>query len=401
MYFQLIDPSTSGGQPQASIDCVLFAGARSLAVRDFAREGLVFELTEGMSVRVLGAVDIWPQGGRYQFIVQTVDPVWTQGEQALNLRKLLENLTESGVLAENSTLRMKRVPLVVGLITAEGCAACRDFIETLRESGFPFIVHTAWAPMQGRETSKGVVAAFNKLLAIQGIDVVVLSRGGGSATDLNWFNDEAIARTISQLPWPVISGIGHETDTTLPDFAAHTRAKTPTQAASILVDMVADYLQDLDSLSDLLVRTAVPGLKRALDRLTGLEKQLANYTAAVLRKAEISLEAVCSRFRVAALLPALRISSHRLETLRHRLGAHLDHRFRSEELLLERLSGQIDRRNPRKMLALGWAIVRNEKGGLVDSVGAVSRSDVIDVTLKDGSLLAEVRNVRNKEDNDG
>jgi exodeoxyribonuclease VII large subunit len=420
MYFQLIDPSADGGQPEASLDCVLFAGSRTQVVRDFAREGIVFQLEKGMAVRLLGKVDVWPPGGRYQFVVQSVDPVWTRGEQALQLRRLLEKLTETGALDENSTLPIPPVPLRIGLVTAENSAACSDFLRTLDESGFPFVVYTSWASMQGSNTSSSVVKAFNALLKAGDLDVAVLTRGGGSPTDLNWFNDEAIAITISQLPWPVISGIGHETDTTLPDYAAHTRAKTPTHAASVLVDMVADFAEDVGSLSALLVRGAVPSLRLAGERLGGLARRLADETRSGLRgassvidsrvsklglhsdgrlrSAETILRSVTGRISAAAVLSGLRARRAGVESLAGALAAAASGRLGSLELGLEKLSAQVERRDPEKMLGLGWALVRKGKqDGILTSVESVEPSEEIDVTLKDGSLSARVTEVRGKE----
>jgi exodeoxyribonuclease VII large subunit len=419
IYFQLIEPGRSGKQPESSLDCVLFAGSKPQVVRDFARDGLSFELEEGMAVRILGNIDVWPPGGRYQFVVQAVDPVWTRGEQSLHLRRLLEELTESGVLGENSTLAIPRVPLRIGLVTAENSAACRDFLQTLRESGYPFSVFAAWAPMQGKSTSASVVKAFNSLLSVPDLDVLVLTRGGGSATDLNWFNDESIARTIAQLPWPVISGIGHETDTTLPDYAAHTRAKTPTHAASILVNMVADFAIDLDSLSMLLARGVIPCLRTSAEKLSGLKLRMRNSLESSVLSASRRLDSLVSRLSVeachslhtaraglkgvsgnvlsTAVLPLLRVRSAELDSITDKLSASLAGLIHREQLNLEKLSAFVDRRDPEKMLELGWAIVRRgRKGGMLTSVKEVSRSEEIDITLRDGSLTASVTEIHDK-----
>jgi exodeoxyribonuclease VII large subunit len=396
-YFQLIDPDPSGGQPVASLDCVLFAGTRAQAVRDFAREGSDFRLEAGMAVRVLGNVDVWPPGGRYQFVVQAVDPAWTSGEEARRLRRLLEKLTETGVLGENSTLAMPRVPLRIGLVTAENSAACRDFVQTLAESGLPFTVYAAWSAVQGKDTSASVTAAFNALLGVPDLDVAVLTRGGGSATDLNWFNDEAIAITISQLPWPVISGIGHETDTTLPDYAAHTRAKTPTHAASILVDRVADFLGDMEGLAAQLARSAIPCIRTASERLKGLASRLGLHASHRLHLARTALRGVGGSVSVDTLGRRLAARATVLDTLAWRLGTGASVRIRDLQLVLERLSSEIEKRDPGRMLELGWALVRKgRQGGLLTSVKSVSPSEEIDVTMRDGSLTAKVTEVRDE-----
>ncbi|MGM0628697.1 MAG: exodeoxyribonuclease VII large subunit, partial [Candidatus Fermentibacterota bacterium] len=272
-YFQLVEPSQRGGFPQASIDCALFAGARASVVREFARLGETFQLREGMSIRALGRVNLWPQGGRYQFVVQSIDAAWSQGTQALRLKKLAKKLRSEGVLDANAALALPRLPLQVGLVTADGSAACRDFLQTLEESRYPFRVRAAWAAMQGRETGATVTRAIGRLCK-EDLDVIVLTRGGGSTTDLGWMNDESIARAIAASPVPVVSGIGHEVDTTLPDLAASIRAKTPTHAAAVLVDAVAGFEADLDSLARMLQSHAGPALRSASVRLRGMAAAL-------------------------------------------------------------------------------------------------------------------------------
>ena len=159
VYFQLIDPSPSGGQPLATVDCALFAGNRVSVERAFREAGAELQLQEGMAVRLLGKVDLWPPAGRYQFIVQDIDPSWTRGEQAQRLRRMLRKLESEGLLEKNGQLHLPAVPLRIGLITAVDSAAHRDFQRTLEESGIPFRLAIAPAVMQGRDTARSVVKA--------------------------------------------------------------------------------------------------------------------------------------------------------------------------------------------------------------------------------------------------
>ena len=184
-YFRLVEPSPDGmGQPLAVIDCALFSGSRPPVVREFARNGQVFQLNEGMSIRIQGRVTLWDKGGRYQLIVENVDPAWTMGNQAQKLRRLVDKLRDDGILEANSEIDMPIAPLCIGLVTSKGSAAEHDFIQGLTDSKYPFRVYASYAPMQGSGTTSGVIDAFNRLLSVHDLDVVVLTRGGGSATDL-------------------------------------------------------------------------------------------------------------------------------------------------------------------------------------------------------------------------
>ncbi|MBD3278829.1 MAG: exodeoxyribonuclease VII large subunit [Candidatus Aegiribacteria sp.] len=410
-YFRLVDPSPDGmGQAQAVIDCALFAGTRPVVVREFAREGQVFQLEQGMTLRIQGRVTVWDRGGRYQLIVSRIDPVWSLGHQAMKLRKLVESLRKEGVLETNGELSMPSLPLKVGLITARGSAASYDFLQGLKQSGYPFQVHVAWSSMQGSSTASEVIKAFNELLKVPGLDTVVLTRGGGSATDLAWFNDEHIGRVISQVPWPVISGIGHETDTTLPDYVCHTSVKTPTHCADFLVNRVADFAADLESLATVLHRSVterVFGERRTLESmgavlkrsgrmvLRSLRRQLcshAEWYARSLKKALSSTSAELARTEE-RLVRNLRTAGivrrrDRIDGLRKTLVSNVMNRLEKCSLELGRLEASVTASDPSKLYRRGWATVRGEDGQLIRSVSGTSPGERIDVTLKDGVLKA-------------
>lgn len=415
-YFQLVEPSQEGGFPQASIDCALFASSRTSVVREFARLGETFRLREGMSIRALGRVNLWPQGGRYQFVVQSIDAAWSQGTQALRLRKLAEKLRSEGILDANAAHPLPRLPLQVGLVTAGGSAACRDFLQTLEESRYPFEVRAAWAAMQGKETSATVTRAIGRLCAEEDLDVIVLTRGGGSTTDLGWMNDESIARAIAASPVPVISGIGHEVDTTLPDLAASIRAKTPTHAAAVLVDAVAGFEADLDSLARMLQSRAVPALRSASVRLrgmaaalersvsgraraevasiNGLAEALSRDSLRLLRMRSSELAAARSGLVRAGLPQRIQRRRRRLSEAAMSLSRGSRAVLECARLRLERLAASVDSRDPERVLALGWAIVRHEDGRMIRSTGEVSPGDGIDVRLRDGSVSARAEEIR-------
>lgn len=415
-YFQLVEPSPDGmSQPLAVIDCVLFAGNRTGVVREFAREGSVFELREGMNLRVHGKVSLWEAGGKYSFIIESIDPAWTMGIQAELLRNLVDKLTPEGVLAANAELIMPAAPLRVGLITAKDSAACNDFLHGLSTSSFPFEVYAAWAVMQGTDTANSVIRAFNALLSIPDIDVVVLTRGGGSATDLAWFNNEHIARMISQVPWPVISGIGHETDTTLPDFAASARAKTPTHAADILVNRVADFLRDIESLAVVLHRSASRGVASARERLAGNAGILARGAGMILRTQLHELQTL-ENWLLKHVQNNLSSASGRLNgsglSLEKAIIAGLSDRrerelhFLSERLLLsisgklntcsmklDSLDAVITGNNPERLYRRGWTTVRDKDGTLIRTVKNVKIHDEIEISFRDGSINAEAKRI--------
>ncbi|OPL18610.1 MAG: hypothetical protein AVO35_04570 [Candidatus Aegiribacteria sp. MLS_C] len=398
------------GQPLAVIDCALFAGNRPDIVREFAREGQVFQLQEGMTVRVQGRVSIWDRGGRYQLIVEDVDPAWSMGEQARKLRRLVDRLREEGVLEANSQLPLSPAPLRVGLITSRDSAAAHDFLEGLRDSRFPFEVFVSYASMQGQDTAPSVIRAFNRLLEIGGLDTVVLTRGGGSATDLAWFNNERIAGVISQVPWPVIAGIGHETDTTLPDFVSHTSVKTPTQCAEFLVNRVSDFADSIESLVVILQRSVTRQLSGAREvlsvnaaallrtgvmvfrlerrRISGLYDILARNTLEKLLRCGSVLEELVHRLSRRQDAGGFGRRRRELHALLAHLLSSVRHRLAMASARLDGLNAALEAGDPANLYRRGWATVRKENGELLRSIGSIELGNRIEVTLRDGSLRA-------------
>lgn len=392
LYFQLSDPSPPGGQTPAAADCALFAGDRVRISRELGRLGMLFEIEDGMEARFQVSPSIYERNGRFSYIVRDFDPDYTGSASALHLKRLVEKLEREGVLGENGTLPFPLLPLKVGLVTAEHSAAAEDFLQTLRESGYPFEVFTSWAPMQGVETAVGVTSALVRLLGMEDLDVAVITRGGGSMTDLAWFNDEGIARTIAQLPFPVISGIGHETDMTLPDFAAHTRAKTPTHAAMILVDRVAGFAESVEDSARMLVRSAAPRLSMERLRLS----QIASTLAGKAEAPSIHFMGIISRATAmiqGRVLP--RVSEHHrtLFQLQSRLSGRVSTRLLAGHSMLDRMEAALSGRDPSKMLALGWSLALDKTGRPISSVSSVSPRDTVFLRLSDGRLKTRVEKV--------
>lgn len=370
-YFQLADPSNPGEQSQAVVDCALFAGDRSRIAIETGRQAKLFELENDTEVRLLVSVSFWERSGRFQLIMKGFDADFAGDSAAIHLQRLVAQLEKEGVLRENGTLPFPDIPLNIGLITSKGSAAERDFVKTLEESGYPFRVYAAYASMQGSLTSDSVCMAFNKLMmspAGDSLDAVVLTRGGGSATDLAWFNNESIARTIAQLPWPVISGIGHEIDTTLPDHAAHTRAKTPTHAASLIVDIVARFDDRIATLSQSLISSVSPRIQMENLRIKNMAGNLTIHLASLpSRKAEI------------------------LQKLASKLNLSVMRKLHGLESSILQLENQVEMRDPAKMLKLGWAVIRNESGNPIRGIDSVSEGQTIKISMNKGSLTAIVK----------
>lgn len=235
--FHLVERDESG-KSLAEVNAVLFEEARREIEAALELAGSPFRLEDEIRVRVRGLVELYEPWGQFRFRVTELDPGYTLGEAARRREEIVRRLVEQGLLGRNTSLAFPDVPLRVGLVTSLGSDACRDVLRTLEESGFAFRVIVHGARVQGRSTEPSVLNALDWFRARIGeIDVVLICRGGGSRTDLAWFDSEALGQAAALFPIPVVVGIGHEQDVSVLDSVGW-RCKTPTAAAAFLVERV-------------------------------------------------------------------------------------------------------------------------------------------------------------------
>ncbi len=182
-------------------------------------------------------VDYYAKFGKLSLKIVGVDKTFSLGKLEARRRETLAFLQKEGLLEANKAVPLPDLPLRVGLVTSPGSAAERDFLTGLEHSRWDFRVTAEGAKMQGERVQAEVIAAIGRLLAA-GVDVIVITRGGGSRADLSWFDQRDLAVTIARCPVPVITAIGHEIDRSIADEVAHHACKTPTAAAEFLVDRV-------------------------------------------------------------------------------------------------------------------------------------------------------------------
>ncbi len=242
-----------------SVDCVMWA---SKAQR------LKFRLEDGLAVLVRGSLTIYAQRGRFQLVVDDVQP---QGMGALQLafEQLKKRLDQEGLFAAERKRPLPALPNRVGIVTSASGAALQDMLKVLRR--YPHLeVIVAPATVQGAGAAAEIAAAIERLTRSGRVNVVIVGRGGGSLEDLWAFNEEPVARAIAASPVPVISGVGHEVDFTIADFVADVRAATPTQAAEIVVARLEEQERRLSDAGQALLRDINRHLRLARAHLGGL-----------------------------------------------------------------------------------------------------------------------------------
>lgn len=354
IYFSLKDET-------GVLSCVMFAGHR---------RGLAFRMKDGDRVVVGGAVDVYERDGRYQLYAKeiTLEGAGALYERFLALKAELE---EMGMFAQEYKQPIPPFVRRLGVVTAPTGAAVQDIrnISLRRNPYLQIILYPAL--VQGSGAADSIVQGIQMLDQAQ-VDVIIVGRGGGSIEDLWAFNEEKVARAIFECKTPVISAVGHETDFTIADFVADLRAPTPSAAAELAVN---DFRQVLQSIS--LYRER---LQRGVQRKTELGRaQLEQYQ---IRFQYLNPETKLrdNRQRLADLDDAIRRAmKRRLSEERHMLGIYL-----------ERYRGL----SPLSKLNQGYSFVADCDGRGITSTEQVHAGDVVEISVTDGVIEAEVRSSR-------
>lgn len=357
IYFSLKDES-------GTIACVMFAGQRG---------GLSFRMSEGQQVVVFGSVNVYERSGSYQLYAREIR---LDGEGRLyeRFQALKRELEEMGMFAPEYKKEIPAYAGRVGVVTAPTGAAVRDImnISARRNPYVQLILYPA--RVQGEGAAESVARGIH-MLERQGVDVIIVGRGGGSIEDLWAFNEEIVARAIFDCTVPVISAVGHETDTTIADYVADLRAPTPSAAAELAV---YDFRQ---------VQSRMQETDLKLKRLLGQKIQLARMQ---LRQYVTRLKVLHPRYQLQERQQLLveyeerlkRCMEGKIQKERHRLA-----------LYIEKMKGLL----PLKKLNLGYAYVEDEKGNSVRSVQQVHKGSVLSVHVTDGVIYTSVTGLKEEE----
>ena len=366
----------------AKVDVVLFS-TRAVEVE---RQ---LPLAEGLEIRLKGGMEVYPPTGRFQLKMSAVDPGYTLGRLAADRDRLLRQLSSEGILDRNSLRPMPLVPLRVGLVTSDGSAAYNDFMEELSASGFAWEIALAHTRVQGDGAEFAIARALRSLAAGHALDVLVVVRGGGSRADLAPFDAEIVARTIAAMPVPVLTGIGHEIDTSVADHAAHTSFKTPTAVAADLVARVRSFEELAEATWRDVVKAASERLAGADRRLARLARQAARSTTGSVRLGEQLCDTSVRRLRREAE-HALTRAGASVERAAGRTGsagrAHLTAGARQ----LDSIEVQVRLLDPVNTLARGYSITRRGDGRAVRRAGEVAAGDELVTTVAEGTIRSTV-----------
>ncbi len=389
-FFELVEKSSGGAQDvKARVGLVIWANTRPKIETVLKRAENAFELKDDIEVKFLCRVDFYPGFGQLRLIVEDIDPVYTLGKIAQDRQKLIAELTKAGLLEKNKALPLAPVPLSIGLVTAPDSAAYHDFIDELKKSGYGFSISFIPALMQGKGCAPAVCAAIEAFDAREDIDAVVITRGGGSIAELACFDAKEIALAIAGSKHPVITGIGHEINTSIADLTAHTFAKTPTATAQFLAGRVRDFITGLDTLLQGIRSSAEDTLRgkkdlckdAALGLQAGLRTMIASRQQDHVRAAE-RLRTAPARMATALRAGAgrsqelLKKTIHlRLQACAHKIGHY------------QKLAGLA---SPQNVLRRGFSLTRDARGKVLRSARALAAGEKLCTEFSDGTIASIV-----------
>lgn len=351
IYFTLKDATSS-------LKCVVWrpAAARMQAM-----------LQSGAQIEAHGAVGIYEQGGQYQLYVDSVR-LTGEGELYKEYLRLKAKLESEGLFDSERKRPLPKIPRSLGVVTSASGAALQDILNVLRRR-FPLVeVVLAHCSVQGDAAPAEIVRAIEGLNAQAQVDVILVARGGGSMEDLWAFNDERVVRAIAASAIPVVTGIGHEIDFTLADFAADLRAPTPTAAAELTVP-------DREELRGLLQATV---------------NQLNHFCQNALLSTRAELTGVQHRIERASPAWRIRNDRQRLDDLSARIETGMGSNFRYWRSRQDGLAKRLMALNPFAVLQRGYAIITKEDGSVVASVRQVNVKETLTVKVSDGEMKASV-----------
>ncbi len=374
IYFSLKDES-------GVLSCVMFAGSRN--------RGLSFRMKDGDKVTVLGAVRVFERDGRYQLYASEIT---LSGEGALYAKfaELKRELQEMGMFSPEYKKPIPRYAFRVGIVTASSGAAIRD-IQNIAHRRNPLVSLILYpARVQGEGAAETIVRGIETLDAA-GVDVIIIGRGGGSIEDLWAFNEESVARAVFACETPVISAVGHETDTTISDFVADLRAPTPSAAAE---QAVFDLREALDLIADRqlsLNRRLAELVAQAKVRLAGFDRAMAAFSPMqeIDQRRELA-DRMAERLQE-LLRQRLLLMRQRVDESSRQMRLTAEKRLEERKMRLAVYAASMDGLSPLKKLGGGFAYISTPDGTPVRSIAETEPGDPIRVRMKDGSLLAEVR----------
>jgi exodeoxyribonuclease VII large subunit len=410
-YLELIEKQPDDKNVRARVKAIIWS-KRYRFLKAFFENTTGDSLREGLKILVKAKVEYHELYG-LSLIISDIDPAFTIGEMAMKRQLVIRKLEQEGVFSMNKELAFPVVPQRVAVISSKNAAGYSDFINHLKNNNFGYVFYTSLIEtvLQGTETEQSVIRALDKIAnKAHMFDLVVIIRGGGSQSDLSWFDSYNIAYHVTQFPLPVITGIGHDKDISVTDMVANRSLKTPTAVADLLIDSLADTENHILEISSQIIgasriiieknktrieasgiklfplaRIMVSDVKERLSsqilEIINIGKELIIRSGLIPANQESRLSSAARSFS-SVKETELKRNCKRLMTGTHNCLSINNVKFKG-------MSNSLQILNPQNVLLRGFSIT-SVNGRIIKNPDQVNKDDIIDTQLYEGTLKSRV-----------
>lgn len=395
-YLELTGSDTPGGRVTARARATIWASKyRSLNTFFTASTGI--PLRTGITILFKATVEYHELYG-LSLNISDIDPAYTAGDMALRREAVIRKLTAEGVISMNAGLAFAQYPRNIAVVSSSKAAGYQDFINHLQTNPYGYVFNATLfeAVMQGEETEASVTEALDMIAEESGrYDAVAIIRGGGSTTDLSWFDSYAIAFHVTQFPLPVLTGIGHEKDQSVTDMVAWKALKTPTAVAGFLIERTMECENRIISMAGELVSAVTDALEAAGEQVSSLQNRTAATARLIVRvnneKLGFNLETLTRLYR--NILARSETDTRRLTDSLFRSAKNSVSRAETNTGRLEESLRHLD---PTEVLRRGFTLT-SRNGLIIRSAGELEPGDTITTHFEKGAATSTVKEINNKK----
>ncbi|MGC1391700.1 MAG: exodeoxyribonuclease VII large subunit [Bacteroidales bacterium] len=410
-YLELIEKHIDEKNVRARVKAIIWSN-RYRFLKAFFENITGESLREGLKILVKTKVEYHELYG-LSLIISDIDPAFTIGEMAMKRQLVIKKLEQEGVFSMNKEISFPAVPQRIAVVSSKNAAGYSDFINQLGSNRFGYVFYTALfeTSLQGVETEQGIISALDKIaLSTYLFDLVVIIRGGGSQSDLSWFDSYNIAYHVTQFPLPVITGIGHDKDVSVTDMVANRSLKTPTAVADFLIDSVAgaenhilEISSEIISASRIIIENNKNRLESSRMKLLPLARIMMSNVKDKLSSEIIELLNIGKELIVRAgiipvnqksrVISAVKSNSSLKGMILDRNGQRLItctiNCLNVKNVMLKSFGSTLQFLNPEKVLQRGFSIT-SINGNILKSIDQIRKDDHIDTQLYQGTVRSKV-----------
>ncbi len=328
----------------------------------------------------------------FSWIVSDIDPTFTLGDMLKKRMEIINKLKQEGVFDLNKELKFPLFSQRIAVISSAGAAGYGDFCNQLDNNSYGFKFSSTLFPaiMQGEKVEESIIEALDTINNMRDMfDCVVIIRGGGATSDLSGFDTLALAECVANFPLPIITGIGHERDESILDMISHTRVKTPTAAATFLIDNLSKVLERIERAKEKIVNLVTLQMKAEHLKLDLLQEKIPTLFLVVKTQNLSKIDSLASRL-TSLMRAEIDTSKHKIDLLQEKIPISINNKIKDEKHKLEILSSRALALDPIKILKRGYSITLHE-GKIVKDAKTLKKGDEILTRLENGSFESIVK----------